>query len=178
MIIAGLLIGAFISLTLFVTTKTDSVNAYSQITLQDYEPAQIHRCVIISDYSRAIEVISNTASNLLSVKAYYYQGYYTFTHDEWSSDVTDGVYYTYNYSFGDHTEYHYGSSAQNIYNRYQLPVIIPVNTILLCASQADVDISYPTGGYVEGVVSGSFKMPPGFHPLLTGIFTETAVIDF
>lgn len=166
----------FISLMLFAA-KTGSVNAYSQITLQDYESAQVHRCYGIDPLGFPA-VISNTASNLLQVKAYYYGGYYTFIHDEWSSDVYDGVDYTDNFSFGDHTEYHHGSSTQNVYNRYPLPVLVSPNTILLCASQADINISYSTGGYIEGIVTGRFKVPEDFSPITSTYFTETATISF
>ncbi len=153
------------------------VSAYSQITLQDYEPQQVHRCYGISQ-DGMVNILSNTASNLLKVKAWYYGGYYTFVHDEWNSVVYDIGYTDPNFSFGDHTEYHYQSSEENIYNRYPLPGMYQ-GGILLCASQADIDISYPTGGYIEGFVTGRFyPLPPGFSPFTSTYFTETATINF
>lgn len=154
-----------------------NADAYSPITLEGYEPAQVHRCYGFDAFGN-IAIISNTTSNLLQVKAYYYSGYYTFTHDEWSSDVYEGQGHTDNYSMGDHTEYHYSSSEISVYNRYPLSVLLSPNAILLCASQADINISYPSGGYIEGVVTGRFNPPPGFSPLGSTYFTATADINF
>ncbi len=167
----------FLIVFVFSVSATTYVKAYSPITLEDYEPAQIHRCYGFDAFGD-IAIISTTTSNLLQVTAYCYSGYYTFTHDEWSSDVYEGQGYTENYSMGDHTEYHYGSSKISVYNRYPLSVMVPPDAILLCASQADINISYPSGGYIEGVVTGRFNPPPGFSPLGSTYFTATADINF
>ncbi len=152
------------------STSVSNVNAYSPITLEDNEPAQVHRCYGLDAFGFPV-VISNTTSNILKVTAYYYWGDYTFTHDEWSSDVYDGTAYTDNYSMGDHTEYHYGSSKISVYNRYPFtpPYIIPTNAIILCSNQADINISYPSGGYIEGVVTGRFN-PPRIFPSRFDLF--------
>jgi len=164
-------------ITLTFSPLMDSVSAYQRpVTLQDYEPAQLHRSLVLTEFG--FQIVSNTTSNLLTVKGFYDNGYYTFTHDEWSSIVNPPTGYTDNFSFGKSVEYHYGSLKFTSNNRYPLCVMYPSDAILLCNSQADNNITLPSGGYIEAIVQGRFIGSSDYTPMDSGGFEATSIINF